>query len=196
MVRQTIILGLACTVMACSNLVFSAEKPPVKKVRPTKVCMGTFDSRAIAMAHFGKMIKEGRLEKLYADHAKAKAAGDEKLAKELAAKGQALQKRLHLQVFGTAPVDDALQSIKKELPKIASSAGVDVIVCIYDLSYKSPSVNTVDVTDKMVRLFNPDKKTLEKIQALLKHPPFPNEVIEGMDCSPPGKKTAEPCRDK
>ena len=36
----------------------------------------------------------------------------------------------------------------------------------------------VDVTDEMVKLFDPDEETLEKIRAVLKHPPVTDSVID------------------
>ena len=90
-----------------------------KKADKAKVSVGVFDSRAVACAHFGKFIKDGGLKKLYNEHDKAKSAGDTKRAEQLEAKGQALQKQLHMRVFGSAPIDDILKKIKKDIPQIA-----------------------------------------------------------------------------
>jgi len=114
-----------------------AEQPAKPKLR-----VGTFDSRAIALAHFGKMVQDGWLEKLYAQHAEAKEVGDKKLA---------------------------------------ASAGVDVIVCVHDVVFRTPSAQFVDVTGPMVQLFEPDQETLEKIEAALKHAPATEKVIENME---------------
>jgi hypothetical protein len=168
-----VIVGLGFSAFALAG---PAEQPAKPKLR-----VGTFDSRAIALAYFGKMVQDGWLEKLYARHAEAKEAGNKKLAAELEAKGQEQQKRLHGQVFGAAPVDDALERIEREIPKLAASAGVDVIVCIHDVVFRTPSAQFVDVTGPMVQLFEPDQETLEKIEAVLKHAPATEKVIESME---------------
>ncbi|MHC4295393.1 MAG: OmpH/Skp family outer membrane protein, partial [Planctomycetota bacterium] len=103
-------------------------------------------------------------------HEKAKGTGDEKLAKQLEAEGRSRQEQIHRQVFGTAPVNDALEKIKKDIPKVARSTGVDVIVSVHDVVYQSPSAKFVDITDQIVELFDPDEKTLEKIEAIRKYP--------------------------
>jgi hypothetical protein len=133
------------------------------------------------------MIKEGWLKDLHAEHAKAKEAGDQKRVKELEAKAQAQQKRIHHQVFGTAPVKDALKGIEEDIPKVADAAGVQVIVSVHDVVYQDPAVAFVDVTDRIVQLFDPDEETLKKIEAVRKQPPVSDEVIENMECRPPQK---------
>jgi len=191
--KRCLLVGLTSAVLGLAVCGFAsaqepANKEPANKRDVSKVRVGTYDSRAVAMAHFGKMIKDGWLKNLYRSHAEAKAAGDEKLAKELEAKAVSQQERFHRQVFGAAPVSDALEKIEKDIPKVAASAEVDVIVCIHDVVYRSPSAEFLDLTKQMVQLFDPDEETLEKIQAVLKHPPASHEVIEHMQSRPPGKK--------
>ena len=180
--------GLASVAMSLVvwNSVAAAE--PAKKPPKPTARVGTFDSRAIALADFGKTIQDGWLEKLYAEHDKAKAAGDKKRAEKLAAKGQSRQKLFHRQVFGTAPVNAALEKVKEDIPTVARSARVDMVVCIHNVVYRDPSLEFVDITDELVALFNPDEDTREKIQAVLKHPPFPDEVVEKMECHGPEKQ--------
>ena len=130
-----------------AGCVCAAGERPAKTSPAPKVRVGTFDSRAIAMAHFGKMIKDGWLRRLYAEHEKAKAAGNEKLVKQLETKGQDAQRQLHMQMFGTAPVDEAWEEIRKDMSNVARSAGVDVILSVHDVVYKSTSAEFVDITE-------------------------------------------------
>lgn len=181
MTKLIVTWGSACVVAGLAVWAFAATKEPTGESEAAKVRVGTFDSRAVALAHFGSMVKKGWLEKLYADYEKAKAANDKDLAKQLEEKGNAQQKRLHEQVFGTAPVDDALEAVKREIPAVARSAGVDVVVCMHDVVYREPSVEFVDITDQIVDLFDPDEETLEKIHAIRKHAPVSREVLEQME---------------
>ena len=64
-----------------------------EKTSGSKVRVGTFDSRAVAMAYFGSEPFKRQLNDLRAEYEKAKAAGDEKRVKELGAQGRS----------GTAP---------------------------------------------------------------------------------------------
>ena len=101
-----------------------------------------------------------------------------------------------MQMFGTAPVDEALEEIRKDMSNVARSAGVDVILSVHDVVYKSTSAEFVDITDQMIRLFDPDEETLKKIQAVLKHPPVSDEVLENIQCGGDRKKSGGHGRNK
>ncbi len=136
--------------------------------------VGTFDSRAIAAAYLRsepvKQLVNIHFEKLN----KAKEEGDEKLVKELEALGQAYQQVQHQQGFSIASVADILEKVKAELPKIAEDAGVDIIVSKWEVVYRNPSIEIVDVTSHLVKLFNPDERTLKMItEDLPKQAPVP-----------------------
>ncbi len=183
MEKKKITICLMCVVAGLSYMVFSAAEQPAKNTDKTEVRVGVFDSRALAVAHFGKIVRDGVLEELYAEHDKAKADGDEQRMKELEIKGQLLQKKFHMQAFGTAPIDDILEEIKEDIPGVAKTAGVDVIVCRHDIVYQDSATELVDVTNRMVQFFEPDEETLEKIDSLLKKPPVLQEILENMDHS-------------
>jgi len=140
--------------------------------------VGTFDSRAVAIAHVRSAEFARHLKALRAKYEKAKAAGDEKRVKELEAQGPAGQEMVHKQGFGTWPVDNILDKIKGKIPKIAKQADVDVIVSKWDVVYQRPGVEFVDVTDLMVQPFDPDESTLKVIQEVLKRAPVPLEELE------------------
>ena len=145
--------------------------PPILRV-------GTFDSRAVAAAYVRSDIFKRRFESLMAEYKKAKAADDQKRVQELEAQGKAGQDLLHKQGFGTWPVDDILEHIQAEIPKIAEQAGVQVIVSKWHIVYQQPGTEFVDVTDLVVKPFNPDEKALKTIQELRKHKPVPLDEIE------------------
>lgn len=125
--------------------------------------VGTFDSRAIAIAYGRSEMCLQYVGSLKEKHNKAKEEGDEKLVKELEALGLATQQVLHQQGFSIASVADILEKVKAELPKIAEDAGVDIIVSKWEVVYRNPSIEIVDVTSHLVKLFNPDERTLKMI---------------------------------
>ena len=146
--------------------------------RPSKVAIGVYDSRAVAIA----FVQSGGQEPLAKDLRKqldqAKAAGDTKRVEQIKAQGANQQILRHLQGFSNAPVDDILLQVKDKLPGIAEQAGVDVI--LPKLDYHKPDVVTIDVTDQIVTLFHPSEKTLKTIAELRKREPFPMVQILGM----------------
>jgi hypothetical protein len=140
--------------------------------------IGTFDSRALAMAYYRSDAFKDELKEMHAQLKKAKTEGDEQLARELAAEGPALQELIHKQGFGTWQVDNLLEKIKAKIPDIAAQADVDVIVSKWNIVYQLPAVKFVDVTDLMVKPFDPDEATLTVIKDIQKQDPIPLEELK------------------
>lgn len=143
--------------------------PEDKKVR-----VGVFDSRAIAVAYYRSSDFNTIMKKLHAEHKKAKASGDAKLAQECENRGKAMNDLAHQQGFGTGSVDAILKKVKEQLPAIAKSSNVQVIVSRWNLTYQEKDAEFVDVTDQLVMLFNPDETTRKMINDLRKKVPIEN----------------------
>jgi hypothetical protein len=144
----------------------------------SKLRIGVYDSRAVAIAYVRSGAMETALKDLKAQRDEAKKKGDEKRVQEIEAQGANGQTLRHLQGFSNAPVDDILSQIKDKLPGIAKDASVDVIVARMD--YQTDNVEPIDVTDRIVALFNPDEKTSKIISELRKREPYPMIQILGM----------------
>jgi len=161
-----------------SKITGKVETP--KKNDKTKVRIGIFDSRAVAIAYAYSEWNEVGAK--IAELKKAKAAGDTKKIQELEAWGPAHQAKLHRQGFSTAPVDDILEHIKDKLPQIAKDANVIALVSKWDKKtlkcYKSAEL--IDVTDLIVAPFNPKEKQLKAIEQIKKKKPIPLWQLEIM----------------
>lgn len=149
---------------------FGAQ-PSNENALESMVRVGTFDSRAVAMAYYRSEAFNREAKDLKAAHEKAKAAGDEKRVEELEQEGRAQQALMHKQGFGTWPVNNILAKITDELPGIATQAGVDIIISKWEIVYQRSGIEFIDVTDRIVRPFNPDARTLEIIHELQKLDP-------------------------
>ena len=185
MTKPRTVVMLVSVVAGSIVAALAVADEPTKTGATTRLRVGVFDSRAVACAHFGRFIRDGGLERLYKEHNKAKAAGNTQRAEELAAEGVALQKQLHMRVFGSAPIDDILEKIKRDIPLIARDMGVDIVIGKWDIVYQTPSAQYLDITGRLVDLFEPDEETREKIESILEHDPFPAHAIENMKCEPP-----------
>jgi hypothetical protein len=151
-----------------------AEDPSTKPAK-AKLRVGTFDSRAIVIAYAHSAEFNQQIKKLKEERDKAKADGDEKKAKELEEQGKSKQQMFHMQGFSTAPVNDILEHIKDKVPAIAREAGVDLIVSKWEIVYQSPDAEFVDITDLMIKPFNPGERASNIVKELQKHPPIPLE---------------------
>ena len=142
------------------------------------VVVGTFDSRVISIAYYNTEAHMSYVEGLKAEHAEAEASGDKERVKELETIGEASQDLAHKQAFSTWPVDNILKIIKGKIPEIAKQADVDLIISKWNIVYQRSGIEFIDVTDVMVKLFNPDEQTLEIIEQLKKQDPVPLEELE------------------
>jgi hypothetical protein len=168
-----VVLFAGCWLFASDK---AGEKPPKKLLR-----VGVFDSRAVAIAFGGLEQFHKELEAKKAELNKAKEQGDANKVKELEKWGNEHQARLHKQGFGTAPVHDLLEYIKDDMPKIAKQAGVDVIVSKWEIAYQEPSVEMVDITDLIVKPFNPGEKQLKWIEQMKDIKPTPEDELDRLE---------------
>jgi hypothetical protein len=122
----------------------------------TKIRIGTYDNRAIALAFFASRFNPTAEKR--AAYEKAKAAGDQAKMKELEAWGPRFQRQLHFQTFGRAPVDDLLEPVKDRIAKLARDKQLAAITMNCD--FTSEQVELVDVTEDLVKLYDPPE--LEK----------------------------------
>lgn len=148
--------------------VFLASQPA-----PAKVRVGTFDSRAVAVAYVRSAMFAPILKEWKDKYEKAKAEKNEAVIKECEALGTNTHKLQMLQGFSIASVTDILEKVKDQLPKAAQEAGVDILVSKWELAYQNPSIEVVDVTSYLVKIFNPDNQTLKMLEELSKQPPIP-----------------------
>lgn len=147
---------------ACSMLLASYPAKEILRV-------GTFDSRAIAHAYGLSEMAKPMVSDMRKKYNLAKKEGNEELRIEL----KALQQVMQQQAFSKACVADILEKVEAELPKVAKEAGVDIIVSKWEVMFKNPSIEIVDVTSHLVKLFNPGEEGLKVMKNLQKQPPVP-----------------------
>lgn len=148
------------------------------KVTATKVRVGTYDSRSVAIAFAGSAPFNQWLSGLRAERAKAMAAGDQKRVAELEAEGASSQRRMHMQGFSTAPVTNILDQIKDKLPAIKEKAGVAVLVSKWDTAALAQyrDADFVDVTEALIDALNPTERQRQSALEIQKHKPISLEA--------------------
>ena len=154
-----------------------AEGADGGKAEKAKLRVGTFDSRAVAVAYFNSEVRRRHTRQMMDEYEKAKAANDQQKVKQLEATRRTNEERIHQQGFSTASVANILAEIKDEMPGIAREAGVDVIVSKWDIAYQSPSAEFVDVTGLLIKPFHPNERVLGWIKDLEKQTPIPLEEL-------------------
>jgi hypothetical protein len=141
-----------------------------------KVRIGTYDSRAIAIAYAHSRFNP--VKEKWAAYEKAKAAGDREKIKELEAWGQEHQRQLHFQGFSRVPVDDLLAPVKDGVAKLARERQLAAITMSCD--FTGGQVELVDVTEDLVKLYDPSEKTLKTARGVRAVKPVPLTQIAKM----------------
>lgn len=174
-------MGMALVGLLALALAAPAQQEAVAETEKPKIVLGTFDSRAVAVAWAHTDTFKERIRGMHQELEKAKAAGDEERVAELEAAGPALQHQMHLQGFCGTSVANILKEIEGELPGIAKEAGVDVIVSKWDLAYRTPAAKAVDVTNLLVSRFSPNDDVWETVKQMRDIDPVDPETFEDHD---------------
>ena len=75
-------------------------------------------------------------------------------------------------------MDNIWEIFKGKIPEIAKQADVDLIVSKWNIVYQRSGIEFIDVTDVMVKLFNPDEQMLEMLEQIKEMDPVPIEEFE------------------
>ena len=153
---------------------------PSERSAAGELRIGTYDSRSVAVAFAGSKAFGKWMADLKGEHAKAKAAGDQKRVTELEAEGAARQRLMHKQGFSTAPVTNILEQIKDSLPAIKRKAGVNVLASKWDEEElaRYEDAETVDVTLALVDALGPNDRQRKSAIEIQKRDPIPLEQAE------------------
>ncbi len=169
-----------CGMLLLASVSMGAEPPDTQDVRVSRI--GTYDSRSVAVAFAGSELFREKLDTLRAQWKAAEEAGDTERMRQLDAMGRAMQHQMHLQGFGTAPVDNILNLIADKLPELKKSANVQLLVSVWDRETlkQYPGAEQVDVTEALVDALEPDDLQRERAREIRKHEPVPLEKLQKM----------------
>ncbi len=153
----------------------AAQTAPAASNRPAaaKARIGVFDSRAVAIAYYTTPEFRNEMQQMMAGLSAAKAANNQAKVDELEFQGPAIQNLMHYQGFSTASIPNVLEKLTAALPKVAADAGVSMIVSKWEIAFKNGDADYVDVTDQLVRPFNPSAQTLNTIAQIKAQTPMP-----------------------
>lgn len=144
--------------------------PPAPDASRPGPRVGTYDGRAVAVAYANGPRFAAWLRALRAAHDAAADRQDEAEMGAIEGRAVAQQQRLHAQTFEGADVDDILELVAPELAGLCAAAGVVRLERV-NLA-RAAGVVAVDVTDRLVDLFEPSEKGRAWIRDL-RAAPFP-----------------------
>jgi hypothetical protein len=170
--KKAIVITFATVVCLVSILIGAEERKTAKPLR-----VGVYDSRCVTVAYVHSKISKNEIQKMYDIVHKAEKDGDVETAKRTREIAEYMQKKRHLQGFGTAPVQELLEPFRDQLPKVAEQAGVDIIVSKWQVDYQIKNAEFVDVTNELVKLYLPDDKTQKIVESMKTVKPIDEEEI-------------------
>jgi hypothetical protein len=137
--------------------------------------VGVYDSRAIAYAAFSSESHQKTIRERTAAAREAKAAGDTARSSELEQALQDEQRRIHLQVFSTAPVNEWLLGLTNEVRRVEQERRVSRLVSKWDAPALKgvPRRHRVDVTDALLESFTLTEKQQKTLSELRSKKPLP-----------------------
>lgn len=124
--------------------------------------IGTYDNRAVAVAWAAS--KHNPVGEKMKELEAAKQAKDQRKIRELETWGQEHQRLLHFQGFGRVPVTDLLEPVEADLKKLLQDKGLSAITLHCDAV--ASEVELVDVTLDLVKMFEPNERTLTWVEQM------------------------------
>lgn len=137
--------------------------------------VGVYDSRLVAYADFLRAEHQEALKRRMAEGRAAKERGDTARCQEIEKEMKKAQQALHLQVFSTAPIPDAMARLQAKLPALARETGVRRFVSKWDEDALRDvaEADRVDVTDLLVRDYALTEKQRETMRQIGAKEPVP-----------------------
>jgi hypothetical protein len=172
--QRTFVLAIATALAALPPAISAGATAASPAMAAERV--GVYDSRALAYAHFWSAAASKERDDAIAAARAAKAAGDRAGFERRSAALAAGQKKIHEQVFGSAPATEALAALEPRLPELRRELGVDRLVSKWDEKALRdvPAAARVDVTDPLVRVFlTPTEKQQKVLDSMKAKPPVP-----------------------
>jgi hypothetical protein len=144
--------------------------------QPVKI--GVYDSRMVALAWSRSEDFQKHMASFMQAGDSASQAKNNRKGKEMACHAISYQHLLHQMVFGSGSIAGIMENIRKELPELAKREGVSMILSKYELPYVDPSVEQIDLTDEVTRLFKPLESIDQMTADMKKVEPMPLEELD------------------
>ena len=141
------------------------------------VRIGTYDSRAVVFAYTRSAFFAKHQELFAKQSDSAAKAKDTARIRELSIRAMSYQHLLHQMVFGTGTTSAIMDLVKDQLPDLAKKEGVSMILSKFEVPFQDPSVETVDLTRAVMKLFKAGEQIDAMAGEIIKSDPVPLEDL-------------------
>jgi len=140
-------------------------------VAQTKLRIGIFDSRSIAIVYANSKFFKNPYPEITARMKAAKEKKDDKEIAKIEYEARLHQAILHDQGFGKGSVNGITDLYKDKIAAIAKAENLSAVVSKWELINNNSNVELVDITNNIVDLFEPSDKIKEVIKEVPQHEP-------------------------
>lgn len=168
--KTSIIINSICILLLASCLSFTQQED-------TKLRIGTFDSRCIAVAYGRSDEFRKEIDSIKTELIKAKEEGNNELIEKIEQLGPTRQVLLHQQGFSNGSIINILAKLKEIFPAIADDNDVQMIMSKWEIMFADESIKLVDITDQLVEYFYPNEETRKILEQVKSIDPVPIEEI-------------------
>ncbi|MDP3150869.1 MAG: hypothetical protein Q8N83_17255 [Ignavibacteria bacterium] len=145
----------------------------------TKLRIGVFDSRAVAVAFYNSKFSTNQqiFASLGTRMKEAKEKDDKDAIAKIEREASLRQVMMHEQGFGRGSINNVTGAIKDKLAQLAKSENLSVIVSKWELVFSSADVVSIDVTEKIVDFFEPNEKIKSMMKEIMESEPLKDAFL-------------------
>lgn len=146
-----------------------------------KIRIGTYDSRLVALAYYNSKDYEKFITEFNRQYKLAESKKDSATIKKLLVKGPVLQRMMNDRIFGKGSINLILDEYKVNIAVIGKANNVSLIVSKWEVEYKVPGVEFVDLTWKIMAIWNPSEQVIKWAKNGEKEQPIKDAIFNKVD---------------
>jgi len=153
--------------------------PGNKTNAQTKVRIGVFDSRVVAIAFYQSKFSnvQQTFGALQTRMEEAKEKDDKEAIAKIEREATLRQAIMHQQGFGDGSVNNITETIKDKMAQLAKNENLTAIVSKWELVFSSADIELVDITVKVVDFFEPNEKMKEMTKEVMQSEPIKDAYL-------------------
>lgn len=144
---------------------------------PKKIRLGVYDSRAVFVAWFNSPLASSPMPALQKRMQTAQERKDEKEIASCHREALLRQAMTHEQGFGTGSIRAIMTKLEKEIAAVVAEEKLDCVVSKWEVNYAGNTIETVDITAKLVAAIRPNDKMKNIAAEMEKHPPVEDAYL-------------------
>ena len=163
---------LIVIILICGQTTFSQ----VSKIR-----IGTYDSRLVALAYYNSRDYDKFIADFNRQYKMAETKKDSATIKKMLVRGPVLQRMMNDRIFGKGSVNLILDDYKVRIEAIGKASNVSLIVSKWEIEYKLQGVELVDLTWKIMAIWNPSEQVMKWAKNGEKEQPIKDAIFDKVD---------------